>query len=82
MRLLSWEKVGETSPVSSKSESKSNLSPILMASKNETAQAMKMLERMQAKMDVSDKKVELTANTLQTFIKDAPIEDGEGPQNK
>jgi len=53
-----------------------------MASKNETAQAMKMLERMQAKMDVSDKKVELTANTLQTFIKDAPIEDGEGPQNK
>ena len=43
-----------------------------MAGNNEMAQVMKMTERMQARVDESEKKMELTSNALQSIIKDSP----------
>jgi len=42
-----------------KVKKESNCLPIHMVGNNEVAQVMKMLERMQAGIDVSEKKVEL-----------------------
>ena len=43
----------------SKSKSKSNPSPIPMARNNEIAQLIKMIEKIQTKMEESDKKMEM-----------------------
>ena len=43
---------------------------------------MKMMERMQATMYESEKKIELMATMLQTLIEDTLRKYGEGPHNK
>ena len=43
-----------------------------MVGNNEIPQLMKMVEKMQIRLDVSEKKMELLAITLETFIKNAP----------
>jgi len=40
-----------------------------------------MMEKMQARLDESEKKIELMAITLQTFIKDIPNDVGQKPYN-
>ena len=40
------------------------------------------MERIQARVDESENKMELTATTLQTLIKDYPKKDGEKPYNE
>jgi len=49
---------------------------------NKMAQVRKMLERTQARMEKSEKKMELMAATLQTLIKDTWKKDGEKPHNE
>ena len=41
-----------------------------MAENNETSQVMKILERIQARMDESKNKMELVATLLQTLVND------------
>jgi len=53
-----------------------------MASNNEVAQLMKIMERMQAMMDGKEKKKELMATTLQIFTKGTPRKDNEMSYNK
>ena len=50
-------------------------------SSNEIAQIQGMLETMQTRMNESDKKIELTATTLQMLIKSTPKEKGDKPYN-
>ena len=59
-RLLSKEQPVEASLATSKSRSKlrGNHVPILIAGNNELAQLMKLIEKMQDKMEESDKKEE------------------------
>ena len=73
-RLL--RKLMGTPPVRSMSESKakSNMSPISVVGGNELAQLVKMIENMQNRLDKSEKKIDLMTTTLQTLIKDTPIE--------
>ena len=52
-----------------------------MAGNNKIAQFMKMVAKMQTRLDESEKKIELIAATLQTFIKNALKEKGEKPCN-
>ena len=49
---------------------------------NEIAHVLKMLEKMQTRMDESEKKIELMAITLQTLIKSVPKEKGEKSHNE
>ena len=69
--LLSQEKVKETHPTTSKikSNSKSNPLHIPMASSNKMAQLIKMMERLQARIVESEKKMEVMTATLQNLIK-------------
>jgi len=71
--LLSREQFEETSPIGSrmKSKSKFNKTPILMArNDNETVQILNVLEKLQTRMDESDKRIEAMDATLQTITKD------------
>jgi len=53
-----------------------------MTGNNEIAQLVKLKERMQARMDKSEKKMELMATFLQNFMKKTPKEDSEKPHNE
>ena len=55
----------------SKSKSKSNNSSIPMAGGNELAQLVKMMQKMQTRLDETGKKIKLMVTTLQTLIKSA-----------
>ena len=46
-----------------------------MAEGNELAQLVNMVEKMQMRLYDSEKKMELMATALQTFIKDTPSKD-------
>jgi len=50
-RILSQEEPKKASPLNMKSKSKSNPSPIAMVGSNKKAQLMKIIEKMQTKMD-------------------------------
>ena len=68
-RLLFREQLEETPPIGlrirSKSKSKSNPTPIPMArNNNEITQIMKMLKKMQARTDESDKRMETMVAAL------------------
>jgi len=52
-----------------------------MAEGDELAQLVRMMKKMQTRLDVSEKKIELMATTLQTLSKNTPTEKGEKPQD-
>ncbi|KAJ8427662.1 hypothetical protein Cgig2_032163 [Carnegiea gigantea] len=70
------EQVEETQLPKSKLKSKSreNRTPILMAKNNEVTQLMKMIEKIQAKIEESDKRVEAMAVVLQNLTKESQAE--------
>ena len=57
-----------------------NTSRISISGGNELTQVMKMVEKMQTRFEVSEKKIELMASTLKTLIKNAPKEKCEKPR--
>ena len=69
---MSREESKRTLPAgsTSKSKSKFNTSTIPMVRGNELCQLVKMVEKMQTRLDQSEKKMELMATTLQTLIRD------------
>jgi len=53
-----------------------------MSKNNEITEFMKMLEKMQARIDKSEKRTKLMASTLQAFFKDTLNKDGNKPWNE
>jgi len=73
-RLLSREEYKKTLLVRSRpeSKSKSSTSPISMIQGNELAQLVKMVKKVQTRLDGREKKMELMTTTLQTPYHECP----------
>jgi len=89
-RHLSQEKSEETSAtrsmIRSKSQSKYNITPIPIAgNNNEITEIIKMLEKMQARTNESDKRMKTMATALQDHNKEPhskEVEDEEGEEDR